>query len=661
MVALKNWILSKISTSPRLTGILVFLSALSITLFITSVEYQLQLSNERERVNSKLNELENHISLALNNGISATKTLAFIAQNDKDFLRNFDQTAHQILQANPSVDVIQYLDSGTIVAVYPLAGNEAVLGYNVLEDPKNNKEVIESIRRKDVFFSGPINLRQGGYGIVGRYPIFENDRLQGLAAVIIYFEKLLKEAGLENHEESDFVVQLEKASPVNGKVENFIPFNLSKPATGYQASVFIPAGNWNLSVQLKESTALSSSSLSIILRILASFLFGFLAWSFARQPSLLRKKLKEQSEEILLANERFEYATKATSDVIWDWNLQTDEVYRSDHFSEMLGYTPEQIKSNNRFWTSIIHQDDFDRVIGNIQAALSGDSEYWEQEFRIKKGDGSYAYIIDKGFIIRDAEGRPIRMIGATQDISKRKLAELELLKANEGLRNANQELKVFASLASHDMREPLRMISSFMSLLQKRYSSSLDEKANQYINFAVDGAKRLTNLINDLLDYSKVGFDHSSIEYIQTDALIKEVLDLKSDLIRESGAEIVLDPLPEIQGIKTPIQILFQNLIGNALKYRKPEVNPLIKISSRDLGDFWEFSVEDNGIGIEADYLEQIFGIFKRLHPKEKYSGTGMGLATCRKIVTQHGGKIWAESIPGEGSKFLFTLRKYD
>jgi light-regulated signal transduction histidine kinase (bacteriophytochrome) len=250
-------------------------------------------------------------------------------------------------------------------------------------------------------------------------------------------------------------------------------------------------------------------------------------------------------------------------------------------------------------------------------------------------------------------------MIGATQDISTRKFAELELIEANKSLKNANEELKVFASLASHDMREPLRMISSFMSLLQKKYSDALDDKAQQYISFAVDGAKRLTFLINDLLEYSKVGFDQKNVEPLQVNSLIEEVLALKSSLIRESGATIIVDPLPEIKGIKTPIQILFQNLIGNAIKYRNPDSAPSIKISGRELPDFWEFSIKDNGIGIDPDYLEEIFGIFKRLHPKEKYPGTGMGLATCKKIVMQHGGKIWAESIPGEGSKFLFTIRK--
>ncbi|MDO8965607.1 ATP-binding protein, partial [Algoriphagus sp.] len=151
------------------------------------------------------------------------------------------------------------------------------------------------------------------------------------------------------------------------------------------------------------------------------------------------------------------------------------------------------------------------------------------------------------------------------------------------------------------------------------------------------------------------------SIEKINTDQLIKEVLKFKSAIIGESNAEVILGDLPDITGIRTPIQILFQNLIGNSLKYKNSDTIPVIKISGKVKKDFLEFCIEDNGIGIEADYLDHVFGILNRLHPKEKYPGTGMGLATCRKIVTQHGGIIWAESEIGIGSKFLFTLKKYE
>jgi PAS domain S-box-containing protein len=658
---LKKQLSSLIYSSPRTTGWLVFFLSLFLTFYLSYTEYQLQLSTERVEVIGQLNELENRLTDALTNGVSAVKTLAFYAQNQENVVENFERIGRDILDNNPMVDVIQYLDSGTIVAVYPMAGNEVVIGYDVLADPKTNIEVKEAIQRKDVFFSGPFTLRQGGMGIVGRYPLFEDGRLKGLSAIIIYLDTIFEHGFFKDNSNEKFSIQLSKKNPNTGIVENFIPLSLDEPASGYSASIPMDVGNWLLTVQLKESTAISDNLFAFFLRILLAGALGIIAWNAARQPALLRQKVADQSKEIVDANERFELATKATSDVIWDWNLELNEIYRSDHFFKMLGYENSEAIGNDNFFKSIIHPDDLEKVSKKLDETLKGQSKFWEHEFRVKKMDQSYAFIIDKGYIVRDAAGNAVRMIGATQDISKRKKTELELLEANKSLGNANEELKAFAFLASHDMREPLRMISSFMTLLQKKYSSELDEKANQYIEFAVDGAKRLTTLINDLLEYSKVGFDQKSIEKINTHQLIKEVLKFKSDIIRESNAEVILGDLPDINGIRTPIQILFQNLIGNSLKYKNPDTNPVIRISGIVKKEFLEFCIEDNGIGIEADYLEHVFGILNRLHPIEKYPGTGMGLATCRKIVTQHGGIIWVESEFGIGSKFLFTLKKYE
>ncbi|WP_169725030.1 PAS domain-containing protein [Algoriphagus terrigena] len=661
MKRIKDWIFRQVYSNPKFVGSAVFLISLSLSLFLCLAGYQLKLSTERELVNDKLNEFENLLINALHDGISASKTLGFIAQNQRDVVQNFQSIGQQLLDSNPLVDAIQLLDEGTIVAVYPMQGNESVIGYDVLSDPKTKNEVEEAIRRREVYFSGPITLKQGGIAIVGRYPLFDGGRLTGLAAVIIKFEDLLQAAKLQESEKSPFAVQFSKLNPNSNVLEKFLSENPDEVYTGHRSSVLIDAGNWNLSVQLKKSTAVSGLIWKTLLSLVGSTLFAFLVWSFARQPVLLEKKVAEQSKEILDANERFELAVKATSGVIWDWDLLSNQTYRSEHFFEILGYDKDETTGNNDFWLSIIHPEERERAKKQLDDTLRGNDQYWNQEFRVKRKDNSYAYIIDQGYIIRDENGKAIRMIGSFQDISAQKTAELELLRVNERLSSANEELQVFAALASHDLREPLRMISSFLSLLEKKYGSTLDEKANQYISFAIDGAKRLTTLIHDLLEYSKVGFEQSAIEKINTGELVGEVLKLTSNLIRESDAAIIVVELPDIQGVPTPIRLLFQNLIGNALKYRHPELRPRIEISGRESEKFWEFSIEDNGIGIEADYLEPIFGVLKRLHPKEKYPGTGLGLATCRKIVTQHGGKIWAESTVGVGSKFLFTIKKHE
>lgn len=226
-------------------------------------------------------------------------------------------------------------------------------------------------------------------------------------------------------------------------------------------------------------------------------------------------------------------------------------------------------------------------------------------------------------------------------------------------LSEKNKELESFAAVASHDMKEPLRMIRSFMQLLQTKYGSQLDEKANRYIHFAIDGANRMTNFIDELLEYSRIGKLYSEKETLDMDKVAHEITLYYETAIEEKNAGITVDSLPEIYAVPVSMRILMQNLVGNALKYTSEDQPPKIHINGKELDDAWEISVSDNGIGIEDKYYEQIFLLFKRLHSNEEYSGSGMGLATCKKIVEQHGGKIWVESEAGNGSVFSFTIPK--
>lgn len=654
-------IFSRFTKKPLVSGLFVFFIVLFSTQFLSFREYQIRIIQEREIVNQKLIEARNSLDESIHDGIAAAEVLSILVEFI-DPVKDFDSIAGRILSMNPKVDVIQYLDStGTIVAIYPLEGNEKALGFNPLLDSANREELEETLRRKRIYFSGPQMLVQGGAGIIGRQPIYnEKGDFVGIAAVIIHLEDLMTELNLADLDSSKFGIHLSKLIPNQGSTGNFFE---KLPETDLKNShtinSFIPEGNWMLWVWGKDSFALKQTLPAIILRFLAAIILGILVWRLAKIPSILEQKVDEKSHELILANERFELATKATSDMIWDWDLVTQITYRSDQFKELLGYELNETTNASSFWEDLIHPDDYPRVIKNIAEFLNSDNSYWSQEFRIQKIDGSYLYVLDKGFAIRDSSGKAIRIIGATQDISLQKKAENDLIEANLKLGNANQELQAFASVASHDMKEPLRMISSFMSLLQTKYADTLDDKAQQYIRFAVDGAKRLTQMINDILEYSRIGFDPDMFEMISIKDLVEEVIKLKSDVISNSGVKFDIGPLPTIYTIRVPIKIVFQNLIGNAIKYITPGQEILITIQARELDDYWEFAVKDNGIGIDPQYLEQIFDLLKRLHPKSQYPGTGMGLSTCRKIVTQFGGKIWAESSPGNGSTFFFTLKK--
>ncbi len=223
-------------------------------------------------------------------------------------------------------------------------------------------------------------------------------------------------------------------------------------------------------------------------------------------------------------------------------------------------------------------------------------------------------------------------------------------------LEHSNTELEQFAYVASHDLQEPLRKVASFCQALQRRYGGQLDERADQYIEFAVDGAKRMQVLINDLLALSRVGRSGRELERVDLGEVLADAMSSLSRLLQESSATVQAEGLPVVRGDRTLLVSLFQNLLANAVKFRGAEP-PTVRLAARREDDRWELSCADNGIGIEAEYAERIFMIFQRLHTKEAYPGTGIGLAMCRKIVEYHGGRMWLDTDYGHGARFRFTL----
>jgi signal transduction histidine kinase len=247
-------------------------------------------------------------------------------------------------------------------------------------------------------------------------------------------------------------------------------------------------------------------------------------------------------------------------------------------------------------------------------------------------------------------------VILALNNVTARKRAEEALLQTSEELARSNSDLEQFASVVSHDLQEPLRTVTGFVQLLQKKYQGQLDSDADQYITFAVDGAKRMETLIRDLLSYSRIGARGKEPAPVDAGAALRQALDNLQTSIGESAAEITHGQLPTIHADGTQLAQLFQNLIGNALKFRG-EAPPRIHINADREDSVRHFSVRDNGIGIDAKHQERIFLIFQRLHSRQQYPGTGIGLAICKRIVDRHGGRIWVESEPGQGATFHFTI----
>lgn len=376
---------------------------------------------------------------------------------------------------------------------------------------------------------------------------------------------------------------------------------------------------------------------------------------------------KKAEKRILEANERFEMVTQVTTDAIWDWDIENKVFVRGEGFEKLFGYQIEKKMREEEFWKDSFHPDDLPRIQESLEKCLADPSvNFWEKEYRIIHQTGEVKNVIDKGLIIRNKKGLPIRMVGAITDISERIKYEQELEELNlilkehiKELQITNEHLEQFAFIASHDLQEPLRMISSFLNQLERKYGDQLDDKARQYIHFAIDGAKRMKQIILDLLDYSRAGKVTEEPELVDLNEMMREFKILRRKAFQEKGVRMNVDPLPVLKGFKAPLTQTFHCLLDNAIKYSREEEPPEITLSVKEEKSQWRFQIADNGIGIDPKFFDKIFIIFQRLHDKDTFSGTGIGLSIAKKQVEFMGGNIWVESTPGEGSTFYFTLPK--
>ena len=324
---------------------------------------------------------------------------------------------------------------------------------------------------------------------------------------------------------------------------------------------------------------------------------------------------------------------------------------------EILGYGEQELIG--RPVKEISHPEDRNLTDSQRMRVRSGEKPSVRFEKRYIRKSGAIVWVDLSVALACDASGVPQYEIALFDDITERKKAEAALREAHEELKRSNAELEQFAYVASHDLQEPLRMVSSYTQLLMRRYGDKLDGDAKDFTAFIVDGATRMKQLIEDLLAYSRVGTRDKNFKPVDAESSLKRALTNLRAAIQDSGATVTQDKLPTIPCDEVQLAQLFQNLIGNALKFRKPDVAPAVHVGAAEQGAEWEFTVRDNGIGIEPQYFERIFMVFQRLHDKGEYPGTGIGLAIVKKVVESHGGRIWLQSEPGAGTTFHFTMPK--
>ena len=380
--------------------------------------------------------------------------------------------------------------------------------------------------------------------------------------------------------------------------------------------------------------------------------------------------MKQSSEalETVGSSHRAMVELLGSTDGVWDWDIRTNEVAFFPGYLKILGYDidspTKQVEHFSEF-VSAVHRDDKQRVLNAQQESLDAKTPF-EEEYRLRCRDGSYIWVHGRGATVYDQDAKPVRMVGSIYDITQQKTTAAALVNEREMLRRSNSDLEQFAYVASHDLQEPLRAVGGFMQILDREYSNQLDETGVGYIRKSVEGATRMQQLINDLLHFSRVTREHSALKAINLKAAIDAACSTLEKRIAQSSAKIDIGPMPEILGEVTQLTQLFQNLIDNGIKYCESKA-PHISINSEETADQWLISVNDNGIGIAPEYRKQIFEIFKRLHRREEYPGTGIGLAICHRVVQRHGGTITIEDAvdsdgnPATGCRFILAFPKLE
>ena len=357
--------------------------------------------------------------------------------------------------------------------------------------------------------------------------------------------------------------------------------------------------------------------------------------------------IRQAQEKLRRSEEMFRTLADNIPQLAWMANPDGWIFWYNQRWYDYTGTTLEQMQGWG--WQPVHHPQHLARVVGRFKESLAT-GEAWEDTFPLRGRDGQFRWFLSRAMPIRDAAGKVVRWFGTNTDITGQKRTE-------EALRRSNADLEQFAYVASHDLQEPLRTVAAFTQLLARGIEDKLDDKHRQYVDLIVGGARKMSDLISDLLLYSQMTSGEQVPERVDAAKALQTAIENLRSAIEESGARIVQDTLPTVRADRLQLTQVFQNLLSNAVKYRQTRVSPEVRIAAEKRDGEWLFSVRDNGRGFEPEYADRIFGIFKRLHRDGAIPGTGIGLAICKTIVERHGGRIWAEAQTAQGATIYFTL----
>lgn len=646
-----NWF----AVRPNFSGFLLFF-VLSIAIVTVSLlRNQIQREKEQNEMNSILTGVYQNIEQSLKNCYTTSVSLALTIDNE-GIPRNFNTIGKRLVDSNPIVSVVELVPNGVIKYVYPLKGNEAVLNLNILHSNELKKGAKKAVEINKIYFAGPLELRQGGIGYVGRLPIYNNNKFWGFTAVVIKLETLLKFSGIDDADQSNYYFQLSKKDPYTSEEQFFLPtktdlsnrYYVSKPITDSDSVLYL--------IAKKQNILYTPILLSSILCFTIAILFGFLMAKLLRKPEELKILLKEQ-ETILLKNEMkfktiFDQATIGFAII----DAKTGYFIDANHkCCKMLGFPLDEMKEKS--FKSIIHPDDVGKILKNIKKLNNGKIDEFVSEKRSLTKTGKYIWVNLTVYPLKENGDKPISHIVFFKDITTDKESEEDLKISLQLVTEQNKRLLNFSYIVSHNLRSHTTNIEAIISLIE---STESEEERNEMMNLL----KSVSNSLNETMSHlNEVVNVNANLSLVIAPLNLKEYIVKTQEVLYEqielSNAIFIID-VPEdaiINYNSAYLESILYNLISNAIRYRHPQRKPIITIKLYKESKKDVLEITDNGIGIDMEKNgEKLFGMYKTFHTNS--DARGMGLFITRNQIETMGGKIITNSAPNSGSTFKIYIK---
>jgi PAS domain S-box-containing protein len=638
--------MSQLLGKPKMVGALVFIFLLLIIGFITNQKYQIIKENERQEMLSVLNVVKQNIDQSLKNSYTAALTLA-LTLNDEGKPVNFEKVGAQLVGSNPMLQAVELLPRGTIRYVFPLRGNEMVLGMNVLKGADQvTIDALKTVRYRKMYFSGPIKLRQGNHGIIGRIPLFNGTKFWGFSAVVIKLEVFLEQAGIYNQTDKKFYFQFSK---ITGNKEVFFLPGQKDFSTHEYESIFFPDGDWKLYLIVKDKYAIFFQLIYLaVLGLALALACGLLVMNFFKKPA----ELIQQADRQAIASQKRTGSLIDTIDgIVWEANPDNFQfTFISKKTEQILGYTADEWMESHTFWADHVHIDDKAWVVDYCSVCTKALKPH-DFEYRMIAKNGSVVWLRDIVNVISEGQ-RPILLRGIMIDITEQKKAEKALKDSFDLVTEQNRRLLDFSYIVSHNLRSHTSNIEAIANLIDL---SDAEEESKELVGML----KRASASLNEtLMNLNQVVNIQARVNVNMEALNLKQYIDRSivtlEEQIAEAGVKVIVGQGCDVQVNYNPayLESVLMNFIFNAIRYSHPDRNSVVELRCFIENGQQVLQVIDNGIGIDLDkYGDELFGMYKTFNGNS--GAKGIGLFISKSQIDAMGGSVTVSSNLNEGTTF--------